>query len=248
MEFEHEYRGVTFVSGNDSITNEKLSALAQSAKMREWVDQQHDNGVVKTTSVKVNDIKFFGPVSPERLGFVMVEADATEAVSGTKVGASCAFIRGGSVAVFVRAVVTNGDGDVVGDYGIFTDQIRYPVGKRLQEACAGCVDSKTRNIKGVALTELEEELGIIVNADDVTPLGTIVPSGGGTYENIELFYLRVFLTEAEAREKINKTFGVGDERIRLVFTPIEKMDSYLDVIGDVKAECAWRRIQSRGIL
>ena len=248
MEFEHTYRGINFVEGNDSVTPEKIAALVKSAKLREWVDQQVDNGVVKTSSVKVNDIKFFGPVSPERLGFVMIEGDAVEAVSGAKVAATCAFIRGGSVAVFVRAVVTNGDGDIVGDYGVFTDQIRYPVGRRLQEACAGCVDSNTGNIKGVALTELQEELGIVVNADDVTSLGSIVPSGGGTYETIELFYLRVFLTESEVQEKINKTFGVEDEKIHLVFTPIQEMDNYLDVIGDVKAECAWRRIQSRGLL
>lgn len=248
MEFEHRYGDVTFVKGNETITDEKMAALVQSAKMREWVDEQVNNNVVVTKSVKVNDVKFFGPVSPDRLGFAMIEGDAVEAISGNKVMASCAFIRGGSVAIFVRAIVTNGDGDVVGDYGVFTDQIRYPVGRRLQEACAGCVDAKTLDVKGVALTELQEELGIIVNTNDLTSLGSIVPSGGGTYESIALFYLRVFLTESEAREKITKTFGVEDEKIRLVFTPIEKMDAYLDEIGDVKAECAWRRIQSRGIL
>ena len=248
----YEYRGISFVAGNETITNEKLAALIASPKIREWVNDQVDGGVVHTTSVKVNDIKFFGPVSPERVGFVVGEGTSTEVSSGDKIASSYVFIRGGSVAVFVRALVVDGDGDVVGDYGIFTEQIRYPVGRKLQEACAGCVDSQTKNIRGVALTELEEELGIIINTEDGTSLvslGSITPSGGGTYESIELFYLSVTFTESEVLDKINRVYGADDtEKIRLVFVPTSEMDEYLDKIGDVKAECAWRRILYRGNL
>jgi len=252
VELTHEYRGVSFVKGNDSITDEKLSALVQSPKMREWVNDQVDNGVVHTTSFKVNDIKFFGPIEPERVGFVVGEGTSVEVATGDKIASSYVFIRGGSVAIFVRALVIDGDGDVVGDYGVFTEQIRYPVGKKLQEACAGCVDSQTKNIKGVALTELEEELGVVLNTEDGTSLvslGSITPSGGGTYESIELFYISITLTEDEVKDKIDRVFGVDDtEKIRLVFVPTSEMDEYLDKIGDVKAECAWRRIQYRGNL
>jgi hypothetical protein len=251
-ERSYEYRGVSFVKGNDSITDEKLAALVQSPKMREWVNDQVDFGFVETTSFKVNDIKFFGPVAPERVGFIVGEGTSTEVATRDKIASSYVFIRGGSVAIFVRALVVDKDGEIVGDYGIFTEQIRYPVGRTLQEACAGCVDSQTKNIKGVALTELEEELGIIINTENgssLVSLGSIVPSGGGTYESIELFYLSVTLTEAEVKDKINRVFGVDDtEKIRLIFVPIEEMDAYLDKIGDVKAECAWRRIQYRGNL
>jgi len=34
----------------------------------------------------------------------------------------------------------------------------------------------------------------------------------------------------------------------LRFTPLDKMELYLDEIGDVKAECAWRRILNRGLV
>ena len=252
VEQSYEYRGVSFVKGNNSITDEKLDALVQSTKMRNWINNQIYDDVVQTTTFKVNDIKFFGPVEPERVGFVVGEGTSVEVATGDKIASSYVFIRGGSVAIFVRALVVDGDGDIVGDYGVFTEQIRYPVGKKLQEACAGCVDSETKNIKGVALTELEEELGIIINVEDGTSLvslGSITPSGGGTYENIELFYISVTLTEYEVKDKINRVFGVDDtEKIRLVFVPISEMDEYLDKIGDVKAECAWRRIQYRGNL
>lgn len=245
----YAYRGVSFEKGNETITDEKLSAVVQSAKIREWVNNQVDGGIVNTTSLKVNDIKFFGPVSPDRVGFVVGEGTSTELATGDKIASSYVFIRGGSVAIFVQAVVVNFAGEVVGNYGVFTEQIRFPVGKKLQEACAGCVDAETKNIRGVALTELEEELGIVLNADgsSLTSLGNIIPSGGGTYEIIELFYIKIFLTEAEVKGKINRTFGDKNENIRLIFVPIHEIDNYLDQIGDVKAECAWRRIQHRGL-
>jgi hypothetical protein len=241
-----DYRGIQFVAGNSSITPEKLQAAIASPKLKEWCDAQVDAGVVHTEKVTVNDIKFFGPVAPERVGFVALEGTATEIETGDKVMASYVFVRGGSVAVFVHvSVVSNRRVD---HYGVFTEQIRYPFGQKLREICAGCVDTETKNVMGVALTELKEELGIIVNVEDLTPLGNIIPSGGGTYEAIDLFYLSVSLTEEEVGDKISRSFGDGvGEKIRLIFTPYEEMDSFLDNIGDVKAECAWRRIQHRGL-
>lgn len=243
-----EYRGIKFVAGNESITEAVLKAVVDSPKMHEWCNFQVDEGVVNTTNVTIHNAKFFGPVQPEKLGFVMVEGVATEVETGDKVMATCAFVRGGSVGVFVRATIVDKNAAIVGEYGVFTEQIRYPMGAKLQEICAGCVDAKTGDVKGVAMTELEEELGVIVNLDDLTDLGSIVPSGGGTYEKINLFYLHVTLTEEEFKDKLEKSFGVESEKIRLKFTPLNEMDEYLDAIGDVKAECSWRRIQSRGLI
>lgn len=240
------YRGISFVAGNSTIDDEKMTAVINSPKVKEWCNLQIDNGVVNTESVTIKDVKFFGPVAPERVGFVVLEGKATEVSTGNPVAATYAFVRGGSVAVFVRVSVITNRG--VDDYAIFTEQIRYPLGGKLQEICAGCVDEKTNNVKGVALTELEEELGIKVSVDDLTPLGSIIPSGGGTYETIDLFYLQVTLTEEEVGEKIARSFGEDTgENIRLIFTPYEEVESFLDMVGDVKAECAWRRIQSRGL-
>uniref|UniRef100_A0A6C0HSC5 Nudix hydrolase domain-containing protein n=1 Tax=viral metagenome TaxID=1070528 RepID=A0A6C0HSC5_9ZZZZ len=238
-----EYRGIKFVTGNDSITDDMLKAVIDSKKMHEWCDTQVDEGVVYTKKVTIHNVKFFGPVRPEKLGFVMLEGDAEEVATGEKVAASCAFVRGGSVGVFVRASIIDKDARIIGDYGVFTEQIRYPMGKKLVEICAGCVDSETGDIKGVAMTELQEELGIIVNMDDVHDLGTIIPSGGGTYEKINLYYLAVMLTEDEFKEKLENSFGDESEKIRLKFAPLAEMDDFLNEIGDVKAECAWRRIQ-----
>jgi 8-oxo-dGTP pyrophosphatase MutT (NUDIX family) len=242
----YEYRGISFIAGNETIDDQKMNAIIDSPKIKEWCNVQLDNGVIHTEKVVIKDVKFFGPVAPERVGFVVLEGTATEVESGKPVVASYAFVRGGSVAVFVRVSVITNRG--VDDYAVFTDQIRYPMGGKLQEICAGCVDAKTNDVKGVAISELEEELGIKVNVDDLTPLGSIVPSGGGTYETIDLFYLQVTLTEEEVGEKIAKSFGEETgENIRLVFVPYSDVDSFLDMTGDVKAECAWRRIQFRGL-
>jgi len=243
-----EYRGIKFVAGNDTVTDAVLRAVIDSPKMHEWCDLQVDEGVVNTTNVVVHNAKFFGPVQPEKLGFVMLEGTATEIDTGDKVLATCAFVRGGSVGIFVRATIVDENAGIIGEYGVFTEQIRYPVGTKLQEICAGCVDAKTGDVKGVAMTELEEELGVNINVDDLTDLGTIIPSGGGTYEKINLFYLNVNLTSEEFGDKLAKSFGVGSEKIRLKFAPLLEMDEYLNMIGDVKAECAWRRIQHRGLI
>jgi 8-oxo-dGTP pyrophosphatase MutT (NUDIX family) len=242
-----EYRGITFVKGNESISDDILKAVVESQKMHEWCDSQVDGGVVNTSSVTIHNAKFFGPVRPEKLGFVMLEGNAEEISTGDKVMATCAFVRGGSVGVFVRARVIAEDSSIVGDYGVFTEQIRYPMGKKLVEICAGCVDAQG-DIKGVAMTELQEELGVIVNTDDVHDLGTIIPSGGGTYEKINLYYLCLSLTEEEFQDKLTRSFGVEDEKIRLKFTQLDQMEGFLDTIGDVKAECAWRRILNRGLI
>ena len=177
----------------------------------------------------------------------MLEGDAEEVETGDKIMASCAFIRGGSVAVFVHATILNDESVPVGNYGIFTEQIRYPMGRKLHEICAGCVDA-SNNVMGVAMTELQEELGITVNTDDLLSLGSIIPSGGGTYETIELFYLHVFLFYNEVQNKIEGVFGVEGEKIRLVFIDMANMDDYLDEIGDAKADSAWRRITRRGLV
>jgi len=241
-----EYRGIQFVAGNATITDVVLKAVVDSPKMHDWCNAQVDEGVVHTTRVTIHNAKFFGPVQPEKLGFVMLEGVATDE-SGDKVMASCAFVRGGSVGVFVRTTIVDDNAAVIGEYGVFTEQIRYPMGTKLQEICAGCMDANG-DVKGVAMTELEEELGVKINVEDLTELGSIVPSGGGTYEKITLFYLHVTLTVEEFNEKLANSFGVESEKIRLRFTPLDKMELYLDEIGDVKAECAWRRILNRGLV
>ncbi len=239
------YNNIELTSGNSRITPEILQIISESPKFQGWVAEFAQENIVTLSSVVINDVKFFGPQKPDKVGFLMVEAKAYETATNDPIQASCAFIRGGSVGIFVHAEVVNADGDVSGNYVVLTRQIRFPMGRYLEEICAGCVDEKTNDIRGVAITELEQEMGISVNVNNLQPIGSIVPSGGGTYEEISLFYLKVTLTEAEYAEKSRNIYGEGShEKIGLSFGSLDDIDDILDEIQDVKAECAWRRIKN----
>ena len=73
-------------------------------------------------------------------------------------------------------------------------------------------------------------------------VGTVRPSCGGCDEAIHLFAYETEITQAEYDEKLSRVYGDGSyERIKLLFFDYESFDDTLDIIGDIKAECCWRR-------
>ena len=98
----------------------------------------------------------------------------------------------------------------------------------------------------------------------IAPILSALGSMGGSYmlwikplqERIDFLSTQVKELQTEVRElrneqeeyeeKVAKLYGTGpNEKIRLVFKPLSEIDTFLDEIKDVKAECAWRRICSR---
>lgn len=186
---------------------------------------------------------FFGPVEPNRLGFLKGFGTAFDKVTGDRISA-IAFIRGGAVAVLIVVRVR----ETGKKYVLLCRQLRFPSGRALVEACAGMIDSKTGNVDGVAFKEVREETGFVITESTLIHLGEpIRPSGGGCDEVIHLYAWETEISQAEFEEKQKAVFGEGEyEKIKLLFYDFDSFDDELNRIGDVKAECCWRRYKLLG--
>jgi 8-oxo-dGTP pyrophosphatase MutT (NUDIX family) len=219
----------------------KLSAICESPKFVEWIAQFSRQNQITMKEFHVTDADFFGPVKPSRLGFVKGFGIASDAATGDLIPA-IAFIRGGSIAVLIIVSVK----ETGQKYVLLCKQLRFPSGGAKIEACAGMVDDCTSAVIGVVFNEVKEETGFSLSAADLIDLGTITPSAGGCDEIIHLYAWETSTSAAEFAEKQEKVFGAGKyERIKLIFYRYEEFESVLDDIGDVKAECCWRRYQKR---
>ena len=218
----------------------KMNAIKASRKFTKWLDNiQQDT--IKIKKIRVTDADFFGAIEPDRLGFVKVTAEAVDAKTDTRIP-SIAFIRGESVAILIIVTVQ----ETGFKYVLMCEQIRFPIGRRIVEACAGMIDHLTGNIIGVAFKEVKEETGFVINKDDSLLIshGSIYPSPGGCDEEIHLFSWTTTISQQEFDEKQEKVFGENQyECIKLIFYKYEEFDKILDTIGDVKSECIWRRLK-----
>jgi ADP-sugar diphosphatase len=236
-----DYRGIRIFSGFLHL-DRILEAIVNAPKFKNWIDKLIDARTIQITEFTVTDCDFFGPVVPERLGFVKGFGNPIDIRTGQKVPSNIVFIRGGSVAVLIIVKVINPNNTFTKKI-ILCEQVRFPTGKCLIEACAGMLDDKVADsqVLGVVFNELKEEAGFIVKAHELIPLGKIIPSGGGCDEEISLFAWETTISYDEFIQKQNTVFGDSQESIKLRCFDFNSFDDALDEIGDVKAECAWRR-------
>lgn len=231
-----ECNGVSIIAEYPHL-NSKLSAICDSPKFTDWVKGFFDQKEITLQEFHVTDVDFFGPVNPSRLGFVKGFGIAHDATNGDAIPA-IAFIRGGAVAVLIIVNVV----ETGAKYVLLCKQLRFPSGGMKVEACAGMVDHRTATVVGVAFNEVKEETGFVITESDLIQLGQITPSAGGCDEIIHLYAWETSINQEEFEEKQRKVYGEGQyEKIKLLFYPFDKFDDVLDQIGDVKAECCWRR-------
>lgn len=243
-EFHNQDTENTIFSSELLTTNlphleDKMHAIKSAPKIAKWL-KRFNNKTIKVKSAIVTDVNFFGPPEPNRLGFLKVTADAYDAQTNTKIS-SIAFIRGDSVAILIIVTIQ----ETGKKYVLMCEQLRFPVGRRMVEACAGMIDHLTGDIIGVAFKEVKEETGFIINKDDpkLVSHGSIFPSPGGCDEEIHLYSWSTTISQAEFEEKQTSVFGEGQyESIKLIFYEYDTFPSILNQIGDVKSECIWRRM------
>ena len=240
---KYSYKNVNVVTEYSHI-KDKLDSIVNSPKFRNWVDNitLTDINVIE---FNVTDVDFFGKVSPEKVGFIKGKCIAFDTIKRNKIMSNIVFCRGNSVAVLIIVTVK----ETLKKYILLCKQIRLPVGKILIEACAGMIDDKVQNgeVLGVVFKEIKEETGFEIKKNDLIQLGNpIIPSGGGCDENIQLFAWETTITKDEFNDKQTKIFGCQEENesIQLCFYEYDKFDDILDEIGDVKAECCWRRYKN----
>jgi hypothetical protein len=218
----------------------KLPVITAAPKFVEWIKKFRDQNQICLKEFHITDVDFFGPVNPDRLGFVKGYGVAKDAVTGDSIPA-IAFIRGGAIAVLIMVTVR----ETGEKYVLMCQQLRFPTGGAKIEACAGMIDNRTSAVVGVVFNEVKEETGFAMNESELISLGTITPSAGGCDEVIHLYAWETTIDTAGFVEKQQKVFGEGKyEKIKLIFYRYEEFENVLDDIGDVKAECCWRRYQN----
>ncbi|MDR3612885.1 MAG: NUDIX domain-containing protein [Candidatus Obscuribacterales bacterium] len=136
------------------------------------------------------------------------------------------FARGGAVAILL---VLNCKGK---KYAVLTKQARLPTGKyQFVEVPAGMLDG-SGDFAGVAAREIEEELGIKINASELIDLTEMAGQKSGFFlspgvceETVRLFYKELDVTPAEMKAMEGRLGGLAEEHevITLAIEPLEKL-------------------------
>jgi 8-oxo-dGTP pyrophosphatase MutT (NUDIX family) len=233
----YEYDGIEVTTENSNLES-KIPAIVESIKFKNWVNGI-DRTLIGIDTLKVTDVDFFGPVHPSKLGFLKGVGNAIDLSTGKPMVANIALIRGKSIAVLIIVKIRETGEKKI----ILCEQLRFPIGRMAIEACAGMVDDKVSDadILGVAFQELKEEAGFNVRPGDLVYLGEIMTSPGLLDEMVRLFFWETTISQEEFEEKQKGVFGDDSEKIHLKMVDFENFGETLDQIGDVKAECAWRR-------
>jgi len=234
------------VFSNDVNIQKQLVIITLSPKFTNFI-YNLDQSLLDVQSIRIDAVKWFcNPKipDPDKLGFLYMEMSATDRRNGKPVP-GVIFLRGDSVAVYIRIIVEDKK------YVVLTRQIRGPYGKIFDEIPAGMMDA-CRCFSGVAIKEIQEETGLIApSINCLKELGEpIVPSAGGCDEKIRLYFWETSIEPEHMEEMKSKIFGAVDENesIQLVFIPVENYEEHLITMGDVKAICAHQRAQQMGLL
>jgi ADP-sugar diphosphatase len=214
---------VTGVAGMPLST---VQRAVESSQFEQWRANMNSDELARkrftVDSVLVQSVDFFGP----RVGFVKMSAGVTNELGKQVPGIG--LLRGGSVAILV---VLECDGT---EYTVLTVQPRLPIGSfQNAEIPAGMLDG-SGHFAGVAAQELDEEVGISIDADrlvDLTELAYgdrwpgVFPSPGGCDEFIRLFAFRESIDADKLSAMQGKLTGLIEhgESITLRIIPLSEL-------------------------
>ena len=173
-------RRVPLVSSSSSSSPHNDATANQTQQKQ----QQEEYQQLQLHSVELQSIDMFGP---RRVGFIKLQSHVTLATvsvnpedgSETVVQQESqplpgiCFLRGSAVSILVALFCSNNDNDTEHQkvYSLLVEQPRVPIG---QVACwelpAGMVDSETETVSGIALQELQQECGIVVDPHGLVDL------------------------------------------------------------------------------
>lgn len=249
------YRGVKLTTSNESLRS-SLRAISECKKFQKYIDDI-DHSRIAIDEFIVTDLDLFArpgsDATPTNIGFIkgkpMYMNDAPlDKATNKKIPSNIVFLRGGSVGVLIVIEIEGTDEK----YFALIQQVRIPAGCYISEICAGMIDSATNNVVGVALKELEEETGIVINRSDLTELGSIWPSPGACDEEITLFYSYVTMSYSTFLEKQDRIFGESeDEVIKLKFVKADgrrETLEYLLSLKDAKLNSAYLMAIAKGLI
>lgn len=177
---------------SDHIKSETIESVLQSKKFIEYLSKL-DLKSLLLRSIKILSVYMFG----KNVGFIGLEADCSLKTHPETKLPGYAFVRGKSVAIFV--LINN-------KFMVLTKQFRVPVGKFMLEIPAGMLD-ESGDFCGSAAKELEEEIGMKINAKDLIYLTSMYPSCGGSDEEIIFYFINLTLEDKQIEDLRSKTFG-----------------------------------------
>ncbi|WP_130732218.1 NUDIX domain-containing protein [Komagataeibacter xylinus] len=221
---------ISFAPGIDAALQARVLAAPH---FRRWHEVMRTRFTLR--HVLVRDAVAFGP---ERMGFILVEADALhegKAVPGL------ALLRGDSVSVMVVLQCPG-----YPDRTILTREARVPVAQPdLLALPAGMLDGGA--FVSTALRELSEEVGtdLHVRAENLVELTRVWLSPGGCDEAIGLYYTELRIDEALARRLTDRQTGLACEHEHIRLRVINMADLPHIGMTDAKTLLSWHMYQAR---
>ena len=238
--YETTYKGITFIAKYPEIES-ALMAISKAPKMQKWIDRLLEKNELSVTTICVTDVDFFGPHVPERLGFVKCMVSCINKMTNEQVASNIVVIRGDSVCVYIVVTIC----ETQQKYVLFVEQIRVAGHGYKIELPAGMLDDKVDDseILGPVFKEIKEETGFVPKKNELVQLGSKVNLSIGLLdEGITGYLWETTIDMAEFDLIQTKIYGEDvNEQIKLVLTPFDVIDDFLDMIGDAKAEFCHRR-------
>lgn len=233
---EHTYRGILFKAKYPHI-EEHLAAIVAAPKVMKWIDRLLEKNELLVSEILATDVNFFG----EHLGFLKCIVYCVSKETGKNIASNIVVIRGDSVCVYIIVTVK----ETGRQYVLFVEQFRVAGQGIKTEVPAGMCDLTVEDseILGPVFKEIWEECGLRPKKNELVQLGPkVFLSIGLLDEGVTCFLLRVTVTQAEFDAMTQNIYGEdANEEIKLLFCEIEKIDEFLNQIGDAKADICHRR-------
>lgn len=208
-------------------------------------------------SVTVQAYDMFGP----RIGFLKITALVANAAGETLPAG--AFLRGPSVAMLVMLVPEDAV-DESERYVVLTVQARIPAGSlAFVELPAGMVDDEG-DFQGVAAKEIEQELGLAINAAELMCLSELAaptdsgaedlpramfPSAGGCDEHITIFSYEKKVPRDTLESWTGKLTGLRESGEKIALKLVKMQDLWREGARDAKCLSAlalWEGLRREG--
>ncbi|KAK4227518.1 NUDIX family hydrolase [Podospora fimiseda] len=218
-------------------------------------------------SITIQSYDLFGP----RLGFLKLQSQITNSAGDFLPGA--VFLRGPSVAMLVILIPDDVLDTKLTDerYVLLTVQPRVPAGSlEFVELPAGMVDDEG-TFAGAAAKEIKEELGLVIEADELTDLSklalsqkeeggegegegeglaaAVYPSPGGCDEFIPIFMHEKKVPREQLKEWTGKLTGLREHGERITLKLVRMQDLWKEGGRDGKTLAAvtlWEGLRREG--
>lgn len=215
---------VTAVKGID------IKKVAASPRFRSWMHRLEPGILIQ--SVHFQSVDWFG----DAVGFIKMHVLAKDPTGLVLPGVI--LLRGDSVTVFV---VLECEGE---EYAVFAAQARLAVGQLFFMEITGGMCDANGAFTSQAVLELEEELGIKIEAKDLVDLishaskgatSSVFPSQGACDEALAIYLYRTTISRADL-EHLKKYQGGVEKDGERTYARIVPLD---DIFTATRNETAW---------